>query len=321
MRQAFVCAAIVACCVASSAVFADRIHMIIPAGPGGGLDGTAREAGRAMQVASLVNAISFENISGGGGGRAFAQFVEMAERRSGDDLPLLINSAPLIVRSLQGLFPFSFRDLRPIAALVADYGIFVVRADDPSTTWHEVLDKLRDDPRGIVVGGGSVRGSLDHIVLALALDAAGIDPRRVRYLPYDGGGKAVLALLGGEVDLLTTGVGETTPFIDSGEVRVLASTSPEPIAAIGAPTTLRGLGFDVVFANWRGVFGPVSMNDSQRDAHIERIRTMRDTAEWRSTLERRGWAPLDVDGDAFSTFLEAQEEQFGSVMRKLGFIR
>lgn len=317
MRRAFVLAIL----LAGLSGFADRLHVIIPAGPGGGLDGTAREAGRAMQTTGLVTSISFENVSGGGGGRAMGQFIEMAERRSGNDLPLLINSAPLIVRSLQGLFPYSFRDLKPIAALVADYGIFVVRSDDPATGWEDVLERLKENPRDIVVGGGSVRGSLDHIVLALALDAAGIDPRRVRYLPYDGGGKAVLALLGGEVDLLTTGVGETTPFVDSGEVRVLASTSPARIAAIGAPPTLRDLGFDVVFANWRGVFGPASMDDAERDGHVARIRDMRQTTAWQETLERRGWAALDVDGDEFTEFLTAQEEQFGNVMRKLGFIR
>ncbi len=316
MRHVFILAIL----FAGLSSFADRLHVIIPAGPGGGLDGTAREAGRAMQMAELVESISFENVSGGGG-RAMGQFIEMAERRAGADLPLLINSAPLIVRSLQGLFPYSFRDLEPIAALVADYGIFVVRDDDPATGWQDILDRLKENPRGIVVGGGSVRGSLDHIVLALALDAAGIDPRRVRYLPYDGGGKAVLALLGGEVDLLTTGVGETTPFVDSGEVRVLASTSPERIRAIGAPPTLRDLGYDVVFANWRGVFGPASMDSEQRDGHVERIRSMRQTTAWQETLERRGWGSLDVDGDEFTQFLTAQEEQFGSVMRKLGFIR
>ena len=317
MRRTIALAAIFASFVA----YADRLHVIIPAGPGGGLDGTAREAGRAMQVADLVESISFENISGGGGGRAMGQFIEMAERRSGSDLPLLINSAPLIVRSLQGLFPYSFRDLRPIAALVADYGIFVVRADDPAAAWEDILSRLRANPRDLVVGGGSVRGSLDHIVLALALDAAGIDPRRVRYLPYDGGGKAVLALLGGEVDLLTTGVGETTSFVESGEVRVLASTSPSPIAAIGNAPTLRDLGFDVVFANWRGVFGPASMTTELRDEHVSRIRAMRATAEWQATLDRRGWASLDVDGDSFKDFLSAQEAQFEAVMRKLGFIR
>ena len=317
MRRVFILAIL----IAGLSGFADRLHVIIPAGPGGGLDGTAREAGRAMQMAGLVESISFENVSGGGGGRAMGQFIEMAERRGGADLPLLINSAPLIVRSLQGLFPYSFRDLEPIAALVADYGIFVVRNDDPTAGWADVLARLKENPREIVVGGGSVRGSLDHIVLALALDAAGIDPRRVRYLPYDGGGKAVLALLGGEVDLLTTGVGETTPFVDSGEVRVLASTSPARIAAIGAPPTLRDLGYDVVFANWRGVFGPASMDIEQRDGHVERIRSMRETTAWQETLERRGWASLDVDGDEFDEFLAAQEEQFGSVMRKLGFIR
>lgn len=299
----------------------DRLHIVIPAGPGGGLDGTARESGRALQVNGLANSVSYENISGGGGGRAMGQFIETAARRQGADAPLLINSAPLIVRSLQGLFPYSFRDLKPVSALVADYGIFVVRASDGPGSWHEVVDRLKEDPRAIIVGGGSVRGSLDHIVLALALDAVGIDARRVRYLPYDGGGKAMLALLGGEVGLLSTGAGETTAMIESGEVRVLASTAPQRIAALGAAPTLTELGIDVVFANWRGVFGPKKMLDAERDAHVARYAAMRETDTWREALQRRGWDNLALDGEAFGAFLEDQEEQFGAVMRKLGFIQ
>ena len=111
---------------------ADRLHYVIPAGPGGGLDGTARESGRVLKAAGLFETISYENLPGGGGGRAMSQFIENTSRYRN---AVIINSAPLIVRSLQGLFPHSFRDLTPIGGLVADYGIFVVRADDPITDW------------------------------------------------------------------------------------------------------------------------------------------------------------------------------------------
>ena len=302
----------------AAATAAERLHVVIPAGPGGGLDGVAREVGRLLVDQDLVQQISFENVSGGGGGRAMAYFLENHGRFAA---PLLVNSTPLVVRSLQGLFPYSFRDLTPVAALVADYGILVTRADDAETNWPAVAASLKEDPRAVTVGGGSVRGSLDHIVLALALEAAGTDPRRVRYLPYDGGGKAMLALLGGEVDLLSTGLGETMPFIDGGQVRVLAVTAPARIAAIADTPTFTELGYPLVFANWRGLFGPPGMATDAVAEHLRRLRAMRASPAWGELLDRRGWESLDADGAAFTGFLEAQESELRRTMRNLGFVQ
>lgn len=292
--------------------------MVIPAAPGGGLDGVARDVGRLLINADLAAHVSFENVSGGGGGRAMAYFLEKAGRF---ESPLLVNSTPLLVRSLQGLFPHSFRDLTPVAALVADPTVFVMRADDGVGDWPELLAKLRDDPRSVTIGGGSVRGSLDHIVLALALQAAAIDPLQVRYLPYDGGGKAMLALLGGEVDMLSTGLGETVAFIDADQARALAVTAAERVAAIADAPTLKELGFDVTFANWRGLFGPPGMNEEDVKAQAALLRTMKASQAWQTLLGRRGWQSLDADGAAFTAFLEEQEAQLGTTLRGLGFVR
>lgn len=306
-----------ACLVAWSAFAAEeRLHVVIPAAPGGGLDGVARDVGRLLINADLAAHVSFENVSGGGGGRAMAYFLEKAGRF---ESPLLVNSTPLLVRSLQGLFPYSFRDLTPVAALVADPTVFVVRADDGVGDWRELLAKLRKDPRSVNIGGGSVRGSLDHIVLALALQAAAIDPLQVRYLPYDGGGKAMLALLGGEVDVLSTGLGETVAFLDAGQARALAVTAAERVAAIADAPTLKELGFDVTFANWRGLFGPPGMNEEDVKAQAALLRTMKASQEWQALLGRRGWQTLDADGAAFTAFLEEQEAQLGTTLRGLGF--
>ena len=307
-----------ALCLIAVASAAERLHMVIPAGPGGGLDGIAREVGRALMQLGLVEQASYENVSGGGGGRAMAHFLENAARF---DSPLLVNSTPLLVRSLQGLFPYSFRDLTPVAALVADPGVFVARADDGPSHWPALLAQLRQNPRSITFGGGSVRGSLDHIVLALALDAAGIDAKQVRYLPYDGGGKAMLALLGGEVDVLSTGLGETVAAIDAGQARPLAVTAGQRVAAIAETPTFTELGFELVFANWRGVFGPPGMSADDISSHVERLRTLRESAAWQAVLQRRGWEPLAADGAAFTTFLEDQEAQLAQTLRKLGFAR
>ena len=295
-----------------------RLHIVVPAAPGGGLDGVAREVGRTLRALGLAEQVSFENVSGGGGGRAMAHFLDNADRF---DAPLLVNSTPLLVRSLQGVFPYGVSDLTPVAALVADPGVFVVRADDPLADWPALLAKLREDPRSVVFGGGSVRGSLDHIVLALALESAGIGARQVRYLPYDGGGKAMLALLGGEVDILSTGLGETVAFLDGGQARALAVTAAERVAASGNTPTLIEMGFDVEFANWRGLFAPPGLGDDALERHLAALRAMQRSPEWQAVMAKRGWQALHVDGAEFTTFLDEQEQMLAAILQRLGFVR
>ena len=296
----------------------ERLHIVVPAAPGGGLDGVAREVGRTLRTLGLAEQVSFENVSGGGGGRAMAHFLDNADRF---DAPLLVNSTPLLVRSLQGVFPYGVSDLTPVAALVADPGVFVVRADDPLADWPALLAKLREDPRSVVFGGGSVRGSLDHIVLALALEAAGIGARQVRYLPYDGGGKAMLALLGGEVDILSTGLGETVAFLDGGQARAVAVTAAERIAASAATPTLIELGFAVEFANWRGLFAPPGLGDDALERHLTALRAMQRSPEWQAVMAKRGWQALHVDGAEFTAFLDEQERMLAAILQRLGFVR
>ena len=323
-RERFHCRRVLAaCCIlAAAAASAERLpfhpHVVVPAAPGGGLDGVAREVGRALRALALAEQVSFENVSGGGGGRAMAHFIDNAERF---DAPLLVNSTPLLVRSLQGVFPYGLEDLTPVAALVADPGVFVVRRDAGIADWPALLAKLRADPRGVVFGGGSVRGSLDHIVLALALEAAGIAPRQVRYLPYDGGGKAMLALIGGEVDVLSTGLGETVAFLDGGQARALAVTASERVAASASTPTFAELGFDFVFANWRGLFAPATLADAALQRYVAALRTMKQSPHWQAVMAKRGWQPLDLEGAAFTEFLEAQEQELAATLRRLGFIR
>lgn len=296
---------------------AERLHLLIPAGPGGGLDSTARAIGSALQAADLRAPVSYENMTGGGGGRAMAHFVETAERQR---QTLLINSTPLIVRSLQGLFPHNHRDVVPIAGLVGEYGAFVVRADSSITSWEALIAQLNAQPGSLNVGGGSVRGSLDHIVLALAVQSAGINPRHVRYLPYDAGAKAMLALLGGEIDVLSTGVGETLGFVDAGEVRVLATTSPERLAQLPGSPTLSELGTNLVFANWRGLFAAPGTESATVDRLQAEVLAATQTPAWADALARYGWSPLNLMGDDFARYLDAQESQLRTSLTDLGFI-
>jgi putative tricarboxylic transport membrane protein len=303
---------------AGGPIAAERLHLLIPAGPGGGLDSTARAIGEALRSAGIRSPVSYENMTGGGGGRAMAHFVETAERQQST---LLINSTPLIIRSLQGLFPHDHHDLMPIAGLVGEYGAFVVRADSEVDSWTQLIAALKANPRALNVGGGSVRGSLDHLILALALEKAGIEPRSVRYLPYDAGGKAMLALLGGEVEVLSTGIGEAIGYAQSGDVRILGITGPNRLPQLPDTPTLSELGTPLVFANWRGVFAAPGTSEDRARLLQQQISQALASPAWQSAIERYGWTPFELMGTAFTQYLDEQATVLEETLNALGFIR
>ena len=126
-----------------TALAVEKIHFLIPGGAGGGWDGTARGTGEALTKSGLLGSASFENMSGGGGGKAIAHIIETADRAHGT---LMVNSTPIVIRSLTKVFPQSFRDLTPIAGTIGDYAAFVVKNDSKYTNFGQVVADFKADP-------------------------------------------------------------------------------------------------------------------------------------------------------------------------------
>lgn len=295
-----------------------ELHFLIPGGAGGGWDGTARGVGKALLDAKLVEQASFENMSGGGGGKALNHLISTAARQ---EKTMLVNSTPIIIRSLTGVFPQSFRDLTPIASVIADYAAFVVPKNSKYTSLEQVVADFKKDPKSVKIAGGSVKGSMDHLVPAMVIKAAGGDPLKLKYIPYDAGGKAMAGLLSGDTQVLSTGYGEALGLANQGEVRILAVTSAERLEQTPDVATVKELGYDVVFANWRGFFGIPGLAKDKVEAYQGVLKKMYDTPEWEEIRKQRGWQNLYQPGAEFYSFLEGQEEAIGSIMRELGFLQ
>lgn len=295
----------------------DSVHFLIPGGAGGGWDGTARGTGEALTKSGLVKSASYQNLSGGGGGKAIAHLIETANQSHGT---LMVNSTPIIVRSLTKVFPQSFRDLTPIAGVIADYGTFVVANDSKIKTWKDVVAGFKNNPRKMKFAGGSTKGSLDHLVPAAAIKAEGLDPKALRYVPYDAGGKAMAGLLAGETQLLSTGLGEALEMSKAGQVRILAVTAPERLKDAPDVPTLVEMGNPTVFANWRGFFGAPGLPTDKAKAYADVLGKMYQTDAWETVRSRNGWVNVYKPGNDFVKFLEQQETQVGGLMRELGFL-
>ncbi len=295
----------------------DSIHFLIPGGAGGGWDGTARGTGEALTSAGLIGSATYENMSGGGGGKAIAYMIENAESNYGT---LMVNSTPIVIRSLTGVFPQSFRDLTPVAGIIGDYAAIVVGKDSPMSSMQDLMDAYNADPSAVAIGGGSVPGGMDHIVAAMIIEAAGGEPTEVKYLPYDAGGKAMAALLSGEITALSTGFSEAVALEQAGEVKIIGVTSDERIPAAPDAMTMKEQGIDMTFVNWRGFFAAPGLPADKLAAYQKVLAEMYKTPEWEAIRAANGWANIHNSGDDFVAFLEAQEKVIGDLMRELGFL-
>ena len=295
----------------------DSIHFLIPGGAGGGWDGTARGTGEALTGAGLVGSASYENMSGGGGGKAIGYLIENAESQHGT---LMVNSTPIVIRSLTGVFPQNFRDLTLVAGTIGDYAAMVVGKDSPVNSMADLVAAYQADPRGTAIGGGSVPGGLDHLVAAIVMKAAGENPADVKYIPYDAGGEAMAALLSGEIAALSTGFSEAIALADAGEVKIIGITAPERVASYADAPTMMEQGIDAEFVNWRGFFAAPGLPADKLAAYQDAIAKMYETEEWETVRAQNGWVNIYNNGDDFLSFLENQEQVIGDLMRELGFL-
>ena len=295
----------------------DSIHFLIPGGAGGGWDGTARGTGEALTNAGLVGSASFENMSGGGGGKAIGYLIENAESNYGT---LMVNSTPIVIRSLTGVFPHNFRDLTLVAGTIGDYAALVVGKDSSLNSMSDLMDAYRADPSGTAIGGGSVPGGMDHLVAAMVMQAAGEDPTAVKYIPYDAGGDAMAALLSGEINALSTGFSEAVALAQAGEVKILGVTSNARVPAYDGAPTMKEQGIDTSFVNWRGFFAAPGLPSDTLAAYQDALTKMYETPEWEAVRARNGWVNIHNNGDDFKVFLENQEKVIGDLMRQLGFL-
>ena len=295
----------------------DSIHFLIPGGAGGGWDGTARGTGEALTNAGLVGSASFENMSGGGGGKAIGYLIENAESNHGT---LMVNSTPIVIRSLTGVFPHNFRDLTLVAGTIGDYAAFVVGKDSSLNSMGDLMSAYRADPSGTAIGGGSVPGGMDHLVAAMVMQAAGEDPTAVKYRPYDAGGDAMAALLSGEINALSTGFSEAVALAQAGEVKILGVTSNARVPAYAGAPTMKEQGIDTSFVNWRGFFAAPGLPSDTLAAYQDALTKMYETPEWEAVRARNGWVNIHNNGDDFKVFLEDQEKVIGDLMRQLGFL-
>jgi putative tricarboxylic transport membrane protein len=227
------------------------------------------------------------------------------------------------LRLAQGQYSrFTERDVRWLGAVAADFGLVAVKADAPWKTMQELVAAWKADPAKITVGGGSAVGGQDHMKVMLLARAAGIDPRSIKYVPFDGGGQALTSLLGGFIQVFPGDASELRAQLEAGTVRVLAVMSPRRLpGAFANVPTLRELGFNVDWVVWRGFYVPKNMPIEAYEFWVRALRQVERSPEWARVREQNSLGQFFMAGAEFQVFIDRQVNQFRNLSRELGLIR
>ncbi|ULE35816.1 tripartite tricarboxylate transporter substrate binding protein [Mycobacterium sp. IDR2000157661] len=292
-----------------------RLRMMVPNSPGGGYDLTARTAVKIMEDQDITGRVEVFNVIGAGGTVAMARLMNEG---GNDDLMMMMGLGVVGATYTNGS-RIKASDATALAKMIEDPGALFVPADSPFKTVQDFVAAWKSDPASVTIGGGSSPGGPDHLFPMETARAVGIDPRKVNFVTYDGGGDLLTALLGKKITVGTSSPGEFIDQIDSGQLRVLAVSSNERVEGIDAPT-LQEAGIDLTFSNWRGIIAPPGISEETRQAMIAILEELHGTAQWKEALVKNGWTDAFVTGAAFEQFLEEQDARVSSTLTELGLL-
>jgi len=290
------------------------ITMVVPFPPGGVAEIVGRPLASIMEKA-LKQPIVLINRPGAGGAVGMASVA----KGPADGYTILMGLSSISIfpvsDRVQGRQPaYELRDFAPIALVTADPTVLVVHADGPYKTVKDFVDAAKANPGKINYSSSGVYGTL-HVAMEIFADAAGI---KLFHVPYQGGGPAVTALLGGQVEALASGPAAAIGQIRGGKMRALASWSTERLKLLPEIPTFKELGYDAEFYIWTGIFVPVSTPPPV----IQKLRTaVKDAAtseDFKAAMEKVSTPVAYLDAPEFAKYWERDAARLKTAVEKIG---
>ena len=290
--------------------------VMAPASPGGGWDQTARAIQTSMQDEAIASSVQVNNVPGAGGTIGLAQF---ASQSKGNPNQLIVGGYVMVGAILTNKSPVTLDAVTPIARLTGEFEAIVVPTSSPIQSLSELMDQFKSDPGSVSWAGGSAGGT-DHIAVGLVANAVGVDPTRINYIAFSGGGEALAAILGGQVTAGISSLGEFKDQIQAGQLRLLAVSSGERVEGTDAPT-LKESGVDVEVQNWRMVAAAPGLSDEQIAQISSDVEKMVQSESWKKTLADKGWIDTYLAGDDFKAQLAADTAATEAILKDIGLVQ
>jgi len=290
------------------------ITMIVPFPPGGVADITGRPLAAIMEK-TLKQPVVVVNRTGAGGALGMSQVAKSAP--DGYTILMGLSSISIFPVSdrINGRQPaYEMKDFAPIALVSSDPTVLVVRAESTYRTLKDFVDAAKANPGKINYSSSGVYGTL-HVAMEIFANAAGI---KLFHVPYQGGGPAVTALLGGQVEALASGPAAAIGQIKGGKMRALAAWSDKRLALMPDLPTFRELGYDAEFYIWAGVFAPRGTPEPVLARLRDGLRTAVADPEFKGAMDNIETPIAFKQGEDFARFFAADARRLAEGVRKVG---
>ncbi len=290
------------------------ITLIVPFPPGGLADIVARPVAEALSR-DLGQNVVIENKAGAGGGIGMGQ----AARARPDGYTLLMALSSLTVLpeadGILGRAPmFALSDLRPIARYTADPTVLAVRADSPWKTVKDFVDDARKRPGAINYGSSGNYGTM-HVPMEILAQEAGI---KLTHVPFTGAGPAVVALLGGQIQAVSSGPATVLQHVKAGKLRVLGHWGTGSLASLPDVPALKDSGFNAEYAQWSGLFIPAAVPEPIAQRLRTAARNAAQDARVREVINGAGSPILFQDSPEFERYVQADARRMAEVVKRIG---
>jgi tripartite-type tricarboxylate transporter receptor subunit TctC len=290
------------------------ITLVVPFPPGGVADIVARPVADAMSR-FLKQPIVIENKAGAGGGIGMG-YVAKA-KPDGYTLLLALSSISILPEAdkVIGRAPlYALDQFVPIARLTADPTVLAVRADSPWKTLQDFIADAKRRPGAITYGSSGNYGTM-HMPMEMFAASAGI---KLLHVPYTGGGPAVVALLGGNVDAISSGPSTVIQHVKVGKLRVLASWGDKRLASLPDVPTLSESGVDAVFFQWSALFAPTGTPEPVLAKLREAARAAATDRAFVAAMATVETPVQYLDAPELQRFWEADAKKLADAVRRVG---
>ena len=300
---------------AAWAQFPDRtITMVVPFPPGGVADTVARPMAEAMSR-DLKQSVVIENKAGAGGAIGMAHAAKA--KPDGYTVLMALSSYTVLPEAdkVLGRTPqYQLADLKPVARVTADPTVLAVRAESPWKTYAEFIAAARAAPGKITFGSSGNYGTM-HMPMAMLALSQGV---QMTHVPYTGAGPAIVGLLGGQVDALSTGPASIVQHVKAGKVRVLAHWGEGRLASLPDVPSLKELGVPVEYAQWSGIFVPAGTPEPVVARLREAAKAAANDERVKQVLGTAGSPILYMDAPEFQRYVDADAAKMSDVVKKVG---
>lgn len=290
-----------------------RIRIIAPGAAGGGFDETARSCEKALVASGLIESAQIINIPGAGGTVGLVKFVEQYRGRHD---ALLVSGSTMLSSIIVNKTPIDFGAATPLARLFGTANAIVVPAASRYKTIDDLVAVFKADPGSISWAGGSIGGG-DHMIAAMFAKTVGVDPKRLNYVAFAGGGEMLASVLGGHVTMASSAWAEVSEQIRAGQLRCLGVTADKDEPGVDAPT-LRSQGIDVAFYTWRALLAAPRISNAERANLLDVVAAMIGSPTWKAEAARQGWTDFYLAGDDFVKFVDGERQTARTLLADLG---